>query len=1420
MSQTLTILLTCLFVLYQLIPYATTSLEKCSHHTGLPQLTTQGNKVFNAINSDSTMHIQFDIKLHEYCSSTICNILFLTNANNTRYCDLTINGIQNDFQISTHNSNRTISNANHLLTVDNIFHTISLLITETELLFKIQNTSHIYHIRSILDNDTYSMYFSNPWNYPINASVSNICVSKSNNATTDIGLNVECGDKLIGELLSEADLEILTFTLPFFANVVLFDTCSSKYDTTLFFYTNNNLTHFADDDGHCGYQAQLLIENLPRDKYHLVIMGYGTLEQHDYGIWHLDIICRNNDQLIGIETAITCNHTISETYVLSVGSNYYHLIPANDSESILIETCRSSYDTQMVIYDMNFTQLLNPSDCLLFAPTKSDEYILGVYSVNNEHNFPHELNLNTLCIKNTSVTSVTNTTTTEQCAYSLNRTYSMNVDIPPIIIDIHPNIQINFKLKLNEYCISSCNIVSISNANNTENMILSLETSNNALQILTKSYDVIDSYSIENIKQILPEDEKFHSITVSINELNIKIIIDDVSYFHRFAFTFASSFYFSTIYFSGYESKLNATISNICIQQAPLNSFIQCGDKLHGELSHFNSTEEFIFELTFDANFVLVDSCGTSFDSVLVMFNIWDGNLIDWNDNMYCLDNAQLLIHNMVADWYYLAIVSYSNSDVLKYHIDILCGNDEQLFGTDGDITCNVDIDKTSTSDLDFFYFHMYTQPMTWTMTIDLCKSSYAVAMVVYDLNFDIFFVPFINESEPINYCSFSVDPDPLIPAELILAVVVVDIGQMSPQGYNNLHVSWSCTNVFLDNYVAPILLDYPTVQDIGSTSYGLSFRDAQMMCELQFGTTLATITTNSDLSEVYGALRKGLTRQSVSVRNKFKNNNLTAYIGLYTQNQDECEWKWIDGTFCNHTLKSYCMDNITWEEGEDCGNSIKSSLTTAEQAVAVSTTSTIFQFAAVPDLDAPNVGAFVCNGINGKYAIEQCNDMVNCWHHLNCCNDLSFNFPIFNLWGSINFWYLKSLLIMVVWNSTLFVDGIGSIHYTNIDDLSNNKYQWKHLKYDTSFRNWTMGEKYTQYESSLYIYSLNILQFNDTLTHINLDTLEVNVQEVKRRYSWNKLLIYINNPTTSLTERFCIVADENYIYFFGYDIVQIYTIKTNIWEVLEFIDMQVSTCSITNDHRFIFIFGEQLGFIRTGLIFKFDTKLKAAYRLKTPSLCLPPWFARNIQSITAPNDKMYIHGCGVASWKTLIFDTNQQEFDELETIDIDVPIAQNLPDYRYFSFLSVYDDNVLLLLHSLDDRYPAYSWQVYNPQDISELKPFTTSLYFAVTNEVSINFKKSITMNVWPSDGFSIKYSVNNFRADSKSDNTYYVEFSTNDTINNIQTFLIFDSILDKCICHERHYKCDGCLQHFDLKKYLSVEDNDLFQISFHTST
>eukprot|EP01084_Bolivina_argentea_P184596 318363_1 len=257
----------------------------------------------------------------------------------------------------------------------------------------------------------------------------------------------------------------------------------------------------------------------------------------------------------------------------------------------------------------------------------------------------------------------------------------------------------------------------------------------------------------------------------------------------------------------------------------------------------------------------------------------------------------------------------------------------------------------------------------------------------------------------------------------------------------------------------------------------------------------------------------------------------------------------------------------------------------------------------------------------------------------------------------------------------------------------------YNHNNFSTNITN-MKSQRYAQYQQSLYFVVENNDR-KDVLVDLNLHSLSIQ---------------FIAMPEIEVDgkDKYCLVTDGLQIYLVAEPYLLTYKIQTNKWNIGIIEHLYTTTCAITNDYQYIYIFTAPKPRTDSAVI-KYETKTGIYTFLENPNLCFSRYDAA--RAITGKDGKMYLHGCYVASWRTLIFNPTLEQF-ETQTIDIDTPTHTY---YHRYSQLAVFDDNILLLRHTTEEG--------------------ATSLYFGVTDLISINLtntERKLLLNnneyIWPS--------------------------------------------------------------------------------------
>eukprot|EP01084_Bolivina_argentea_P220305 373387_1 len=292
----------------------------CDYHSNETYSLSSAHTVLDSmIVRDNKITIEFDIKLNDYCSTLLCNILYIgttANMESLSSLSLSIRGIENYFQISVQNNFEyndvyRIPNANTLLPLDNKYHHIYLEFiypsdpyNHSTNTFKINNISHSYYSTSLIPSisQRYELYISNPWDDSLNAEISNICIKsrKYHNTKCDACQGeIKCGETLTGPIISSFHTVYLYFNLSQNINAsrVIFDwvhTYQYRCVTYLFVYDINFNILFRGNgtDISCVWKEPLIVDPLYSGEYILGISVYN-------GDWEIRILCA--DSLVNMD---------------------------------------------------------------------------------------------------------------------------------------------------------------------------------------------------------------------------------------------------------------------------------------------------------------------------------------------------------------------------------------------------------------------------------------------------------------------------------------------------------------------------------------------------------------------------------------------------------------------------------------------------------------------------------------------------------------------------------------------------------------------------------------------------------------------------------------------------------------------------------------------------------------------------------------------------------------------------------------------------------------------------------------------------------------------------------------------------------------------------------------------------------------
>eukprot|EP01084_Bolivina_argentea_P259277 437446_1 len=1028
----------------------------------------------------------------------------------------------------------------------------------------------------------------------------------------------------------------------------------------------------------------------------------------------------------------------------------------------------------------------------------------------------------TKCQQNISLpvsTSIRN----EQCDHYSNKEYSMlmtqqvfnSIFIERNTIDVH------FDVKLNNYCNKSvCSIFHLKSNYSNGDISLSINGLHDYFELsIMTDFNFADIHRAPSVKLLLPVDDKYHRFNLSHTfGLNgnayseSHFAIDDTVY--DYYSTYSSSILPDQkyqFYIANPFDTLNGVMSNICIKSSHTIKIVECGDLIQGALTSESHIEYYHFSTLSDLNYVLFDSCASYYDTYLYLWNITGHIVAEGDDDGNCGWFEQLVVQPLPKGEYILGISGYGSTGSHKYGewlITVVCNNEtndtqdteDHLCQSFEELKCGqivegaLGLDEAWNAAFPFnqrryidYCFRLNSSSLVY---FDSCGSGAHTELVLFtaDLNSAV-------DGETA-YCDFlhqQLRINNLDEGEYILRISAYENQQLRINYLDEgEYISFIGPNYHIHSICSLNIIDDEKYKVVSHDA--LHWMLAQIECEKQYGTTLATIITNQDLQEALEIADES-----------FKN---YAWIGLYEEPSNNTTWSWVQGESC---FDEECLDMEPWFD-EDNNKSIDS-LTQIGTFLAINDVGNwtfAGEFRKESHVDTyPRGEISLCNAPNFGYKAHHCNDKWNCWNNLNIYNnsrvisDVAFNVDL-------------SQPPFAYWNGKLFVIGVYEIHWTNIA-ISAGQQKWNHIVYDStnSLDIYITSQQFAQYQSSLFIYAYEKGTGSDVLIHIDLERVDVTLYYVPdemltETYQLLGYEIFLRNERN----KYCMVSGETSVYIIRPTSILTFEINAavHVWNRIKFLDITPGACVITNDHKYIYLFGDNDEFEvvqddsqKAFFIIKYNIVSGDVTYVDTANLCSP---ATQTRSIAAGNNKLYIHGCYPASWKTLVFDTTNEKFDT-QTVDIAIPTVKDMFYYRK-SHMLAFDDNVLLLIYMRDMQYP----QLYlNPTTHNN----SISLLYTITNAISINFTeimRSHQSEIWPSDGFDIKYYLNDF-TDTRN-NTYFIILYSNDTVSDIHAALTLNTSIDKCVCNETFYNCHDCHQHFYLHPYLSVEDNNISQLNF----
>eukprot|EP01083_Nonionella_stella_P039248 106754_1 len=556
-------------------------------------------------------------------------------------------------------------------------------------------------------------------------------------------------------------------------------------------------------------------------------------------------------------------------------------------------------------------------------------------------------------------------------------------------------------------------------------------------------------------------------------------------------------------------------------------------------------------------------------------------------------------------------------------------------------------------------------------------------------------------------------------------------------------------------------------------------------VCEDMFGSYLGTFATRQDVIDNVAI---------ATLLNEPGKVQTSVLTGLWKDALHNNQWHWIDGTPCNASEVNGCAPNFRWDDSMRFDNQTSDTisrqmfgvLTIAESAnnnYNLSMTGREFSAYFNKQTD-PNYQVACNDPSNTKYTPSKCRNTLHCWTQITKFNNTELIED-----SAIHKEHFLSPVAF--WNSTLFVVGLNQIHWTKFT-LFETVFMWHHVHYrNVSFNASMHPFDYAQFQSNLYLHLIRVGATN-TLLHIDLNNVS-NITYIDIPEAFNTI---IDIESYESEPRYCVVATDKYVAVIRAVGGLVYDLQAGTWIHVELYPLAFNvkiTCSVSKDHQIVYVFSE-IG--PNTLLVKFDFETNTGAFLEKP----PPSVWPGYSAITGLNDKIYLQGIYTVSWKTIVFDTKTEQYQNY-TVDIDDPIPRNIPFYRTSS-LAMYDDNILLLFHATDDIYP----ETYDGVPFKH-----ASLYYSITELISVNFTSTIQCDIWPSDGFDIRYVLNDF-SDLSLDlyDIYFV-----DVENEYNLSIVLNTLHDDCV-YINEYQRENCWQHLNICDYIWFNDGNIRTLQF----
>eukprot|EP01084_Bolivina_argentea_P191406 328784_1 len=525
----------------------------------------------------------------------------------------------------------------------------------------------------------------------------------------------------------------------------------------------------------------------------------------------------------------------------------------------------------------------------------------------------------------------------------------------------------------------------------------------------------------------------------------------------------------------------------------------------------------------------------------------------------------------------------------------------------------------------------------------------------------------------------------------------------------------------------------------------GLTLTEAELICERTFGTTLASISSSFEAN---------IALQLMDV-------NTSSWIGLYSHKAiTDDEFMWIDRRHDNIPV----ITNTNYRSDVNYEMTIGTILTLNDDQ---------YVYSAVSDKDT-SVQSILCNGfwVTRYDYWGQLYVIRNRWTRLQVDVVYEEDYYLFTM-------YYKNMTNFIFIN-----DSIAAVYKDG--DLEILLVQLALEEY----KNITITKhRAIQYKSSFMVY----FSHYDGDTNIQFEILYFDIISLQID------LFIIPSEYSSKHVELCMVRDKHNLYVLTSSYMLIYNVtSTELVKTIKIWNSDISACVSDFKERFIYIFGK-----KQSIIYKYNIQQSMFTFIEQPNLC-----QTGIGSaIIMPNNKAYLHGCYITSWKTLIFNMDTNTFEG--TADINIVTIKNIPYYQT-GRLIIKSDETIHLIFMTHPQYP-----LYNSND----KSYSLHQYFLTTDWLMIRFEpivSSASSIIWPSDGINIQYYVINRL--ELTNNFYHVQIYCDNISAQINESLVLNATKDGCDCPTVS-QCENCAKYFALQNYITLMDNNITELTLHMS-